>query len=99
MTKPKFTKGKWSIQPYRPYDKHILIQPAGIVVDNDDVDPNEAKANAHLVAAAPLMYTAAVEIIDIFGMAGEGWGSGGNRWGDTAMDKLIAAVAKARGEK
>lgn len=47
------TPGPWTIKPFNSLDKEIVILEPAVKVDNDDVDPDEAAANAALIANAP----------------------------------------------
>ena len=60
-----FTEGEWKIDDYNEYDKFIIIPKPGIKIDNDDVDPKESKANAHLIACAPEMIKALIKYVKI----------------------------------
>lgn len=44
------TKGPWHMIPIQPGDKYIEIQGPGVTVDYDDVDHDEQRANAALIA-------------------------------------------------
>jgi len=53
-----YTKGEWQIHPN--FYKFIAVRQDGLfrtiaMVENTPPDDEEAKANAHLIAAAPLM--------------------------------------------
>jgi hypothetical protein len=92
----KFTPGPWEFV-YEPYDKRIPIRPVCSLpayplgwVDSDDVDPEEAQANAALIAAAPELYEA-LEAVRLCGNAGAKLTREANR-------KVRDALAKARGE-
>ena len=60
------TPGPWDIQPHTPWDKRFNVGPA--IIDNDDVDQNEAARNATFIAtsrtAAPLAWKALLETIE-----------------------------------
>ena len=51
----KWTPGPWEIEPFDSSDKDIWIPEPGVRVDNDDVDHDEAAANARLIVQAPAM--------------------------------------------
>ncbi len=45
------TPGPWKIEPHDNCDKRYFVGP--VMIDNDDVDHEEAEANGRLVSAAP----------------------------------------------
>jgi len=59
----EYTKGEWEVTKHRPLDNLVIVIKHGEHAYNDDricqvdVAP-KAKANAHLIAAAPDMYEA-----------------------------------------
>jgi len=63
----EYTKGEWEVTKHRPLDNLVIVIKHGEHAYNDDricqvdVAP-KAKANAHLIAAAPDMYEALKEI-------------------------------------
>lgn len=93
----KFTPGPWHmIIILGSYQQPCLIEAAGKAVakclgnqlEPDATSIKEARANAHLIAAAPDMFAAANEAFDFLGGV------------DDAADirgKLLAAIQKARG--
>lgn len=62
-----YTEGPWTINPYTNLDKSIVIPEPGISIDNDDVDHDEARANAHLVVAASDLLNALKECMPCMG--------------------------------
>jgi hypothetical protein len=94
VAETKWTPGPWEIVPHDRYDKDILIVPSSVWVDNDDVDHEESKANASLIATAPDLYEAltyAMHLIRESPGANETYRAAAER-------KARAALAKARGE-
>lgn len=47
------TPGPWAYRQPHPADKYIWIKEPEVKVDYDDVDQDEQRANARLIAAAP----------------------------------------------
>jgi hypothetical protein len=100
MTDTKFTPGPWVSQPHNDYDKDIYVLGGDtfIRVDNDDVEHDEATANAHLIAAAPDLYEALSSVGDNL-LSGDDSAHGGYVDLDgAAVQKIMDALAKARGE-
>jgi hypothetical protein len=52
------TKTPWTIKPYRSIDKRIEIPEPAVFADNDDVDQEEATANAEFIIEACNSYDA-----------------------------------------
>lgn len=61
------TPGPWPIEGLRPWDKDIVIPGPGVWVDYDDVNHEEAMANAKLIAASPDLLTACKIALDALG--------------------------------
>ncbi len=89
MSTSKHTPGPWTIKPYKSWDKRILLPEPSIYVDNDDVDQDEASANARLIAAAPDLL-AALEDAFVF--------IGTSPHDPALLLRTRAAIAKAKGE-
>ena len=87
-----FTKGPWPVERTGDGKRYVvgnkLVEGYYEVAEvySDDCDPDEAKANAHLIAAAPDMYEALEECVAFTGAHGG------------PFAKARAALAKARGE-
>lgn len=102
----KFTPGPWD---YCKPHKRWLVYPesardGGIdyyIAEAINVDGRfaEAKANAHLIAAAPEMYAALKEIEWIFEGKEDITDSGGPNDAMRACETVRAALRKARGEQ
>ncbi|QPQ55567.1 hypothetical protein IC614_02905 [Allosphingosinicella flava] len=106
----QFTPGPWPVK--RSGDGKRYIVGDGLVegphgyevaeVYSDDCDPDEAKANAHLIASAPELVdacedslkTLTAETIGTIHMDDPDWYLAVDR----AVSKLRAALSKARGE-
>jgi len=59
----KYTKGEWKVSRVRALDNYAVKAEAdigglGIAMVNYRIDRNEQLANAHLIAASPMMYEA-----------------------------------------
>lgn len=100
MEKPGFTPGLWPLT--RTGDGKRYVVGDGLVggpggyevaeVYSDDCDPDEARANANLIAAAPELYEAverALRHAQHLGIDVEG---------SSYVKQLRAALAKARGQ-
>jgi len=83
MSTTKFTPGPWLLRDRTVYAGSLEICTA----DAFDVDNDEADANAHLIAAAPLLYVALERLVDAVDPESTGWSE--------AVDTLAAA----RGER
>lgn len=90
MIDTKHTPGPWDAGAFPNYDKYIRIDQPGIRIDNDDVDPDEAEANARLVTAAPDMLETLLEFVSTFSTVP-------GSIGDEVRQKARAAIAKACG--
>jgi hypothetical protein len=98
MSEPTFTPGPWFVGPVSEQSE-ILIQPLKsrmwcvAVAIPTGTPPNDqpeiTMSNAHLIAAAPEMYDAATRLI-------LEWH--GSRDIVSSIDRMKAALAKARGE-
>ncbi len=62
----KHTPGPWPIAKHSRLDKTIDLPMPGISIDNDDVDHDEAEANARLVSAAPALLAIGQRLLEIF---------------------------------
>lgn len=98
MSKPQFTPGPWTPVKVPGGDYRIQYNSKGNwlgLVYHDDDQPERAKADARLIAAAPELYEALVIAQDyaqwVFQQHGEP---------DVGLDlkRINAALAKARGE-
>lgn len=104
----KPTPGPWAAEKAETWQKRIRVnahdgldEVAGVY--SDDIDFDEAKANARLIAAAPELLEALQAADRILWMAekyAEGGGSGGpeQRDYDEAAPLIKAALAKAEGK-
>lgn len=97
MSKAKFTKGPWVAKKgtgwfvSRPNARmaHVVgMRPELSFVGAENDDEAEARANAHLIAAAPELYEALQACLDHGSMTGH----------DFVIEQAHAALAKARGE-
>lgn len=79
------TPGPWSVEPYDKYQKDIIIIEPRCSVDNDDVDHEEAEANARLIAAAPDLLEALQAVVAIADRK------------TVEFDRARTAIAKATG--
>ena len=91
----KFTPGPWEVCEIQPGDKEIGIRGPSVEVDYDDVDHESARADAHLIAAAPDLYAALEETLrqapcDCEAMA--------THYSGCFREMARAALAKAGGE-
>lgn|SRR4051812_43419633 len=96
MAEPAFTKGPW--QAFRDSDvgRWLIDTAPGVESTNqyviaDDIIGPDAEANARLIAAAPELYTAVVELL----MTDDGDLPDSHA---KAVGYAKAALAKARGE-
>ena len=87
MSESKYTPGPWTIEPYDKFDKQIFIVEPRAVVDNDDVDHEEAAANARLIRACPDLLEALQEIVKLAAEKAHG----------PISARARAAIAKATG--
>lgn len=71
MTEHKYTPGPWPIDPIDRHDKDIIISAPGISIDFDDVEKEEALANASLISAAPALLEALISITDQLELTGD----------------------------
>ncbi|MGB1281005.1 MAG: hypothetical protein ACPG5V_13675 [Vibrio cyclitrophicus] len=94
MSEAKFTKGEWIVD----YDNCDYGSGEWYIVGNARVEfsyratseeKEEAKANAHLIAAAPEMYSELDELSGIIRRMGV----------ESASDRIDQLLKKARGEK
>lgn len=101
MSTPKFTPGPWvagadgaDVCPSAGEKQHVeLAHIVGPWSDSSWFGSEEARANAHLIAAAPDLYEALERAVRYFTDAGsnrEAWGEMVHEWQQT--------LAKARGE-
>jgi hypothetical protein len=88
MSEAKFTKGEWKILDKYQVGINVDFGDGFFTVASCQVF-NEAKANAHLIAAAPEMYSELDELSGIIRRMGV----------DSASDRIDLLLAKARGEK
>jgi hypothetical protein len=96
----KHTPGPWSIRQFDRYDKRIIIPEPGAMVDNDDVDWDEAAANAHLIAAAPDLLGALKGLVEINERHNESVSrviGAPLGWKDSYLDVSRTAIDKAEG--
>lgn len=91
------TPGPWKIGNIRPGDKVIRIEPDAAIVDYDDVNQDEAQANAYLIAAAPDMLDSLHELVAGLYAVGITMPRIKAATAD-ALDRARVAIAKAEGE-
>ncbi len=89
------TPGPWKIEPHDDCDKRYFVGP--VMIDNDDVDQEEAEANGRLVSASPDLLAALQNMLETFGHMPDKKGKQG--FGGTAVLIARKAVAKAMGDK
>lgn len=90
----KHTRGPWTTQ-FTGDRKVILIVEPDIEVDHDDVDLEEAQANARLIAAAPEMRDELAEAaLQIEYLHGKFQKTG---TGNAALDRINRLIAKIDG--
>lgn len=86
----KHTPGEWRIDLHSAHDKMIPIAGRGpgqiAFVDQDDIDTDEAAANAALIAAAPDLLAALEDIV-----------RHGHARGYLILERARAAIRKAKG--
>ena len=102
--KMKWTPGPWRFGRRKKWrqciDGHGWFGLAKVVVrlSSSDKDYDEGVANAHLIAAAPTLYEAALDAYNVF----DGLANGNFKLNaashKSAMKSLREAMAKARGE-
>lgn len=99
----KFTKGPWAVKTHESkFMPGQIIQdgvcgPDGEQIRVDGVtltSSEEAKANAHLIAAAPDLLEAVETLLDCFVNDPLGWMDSS----DIAIEKAYDAIHKAKGE-
>lgn len=66
-----FTEGEWDISTHADNNDIVIRSPKGIIANLsvdawDDIPKEETRANASLIAAAPAMYKALKDLIDVF---------------------------------
>ena len=99
--KPGFTPGPWTPEGFDDWgDGTNLPLELDVRVNGSRWDKivdsiRISDANAHIIAAAPDLYEALNELLDISKYAE--WNDGGDRL-DAALEAGLAALAKARGE-
>lgn len=109
----KWTPGPWPIKPTGDFKRIVigdgLVEgPGGYEVAevySDDCDRDEAMANAHLIAAAPDLYAALVDLMAAYAEPdrqiccnGQHCGCQGSTVQQMAEHYANQALAKARGE-
>lgn len=96
----KHTPGPWTVEPFGDFDKDIVILEPRVTVDNDDVDHKEAAANACLIAMAPELLEALVELRDYAGSMPTLDTHGEDRFLTAArvIERAERAIAKACGK-
>ncbi len=95
----KFTPGPWQLEELAS-GAFIVDTPAFPVCSRAQSLPekrDEAYANAHLIAAAPELYTVLADIIDTVATTGDGVQIA--QADNAEFDRARAALAKARGEQ
>lgn len=103
---PKHTPGPWGIEPDPcHYDTMTTVTAGGtrnkppvnqmIVAVGGYANVDEAEANARLISAAPELYEALKELMDVQGKSVIG--APVKPWSN-AMDKALRAVRKVEGE-
>jgi hypothetical protein len=90
--KAQHTPGPWEIEPHDLADKDFRVGPA--IIDYDDVDHQQADANAFLIAAAPDLLDALKEITNAMSYI-----AGNDRSIHEMMRASRAAIAKATGQR
>lgn len=109
MSKPAWTPGPWRVEdPLGPDILSIVSNPDGAVYewghvaqisispeDDTDIPATEAKANAHLIAAAPKLYEALDEAINYLAVYASTMHDGKAA---ALLNKCTAAMADATGE-
>ncbi|APC46574.1 hypothetical protein [Alteromonas phage PB15] len=104
MSEAKFTKGPWYVYNNDVYLE--IVSDKGAICDTcmsghefdggDCLEGKSAKANAHLIAAAPEMYAMLQSIDDLFGLLDEH--THPNIELDCQQHEIRKLLAKARGE-
>ena len=93
MNDTKFTKGEWKIQDDGYGMIGVLLKKGvGILIGRKS---KEAQANAHLIAAAPEMYSLINDLRHAVSMAGIGGGVNNTE----VLKSIDELLAKARGEQ
>ena len=65
----QFTPGPWFTDNYFDITSSsgdVIVRPPLSILENDRIHPNECRANANLIAAAPAMYEALKEWCDYY---------------------------------
>lgn len=95
MSTPKHTPGPWEIEGYNiygPSDQRIVELWDGV--------EEEAEANAHLIAAAPIMLQELKEVVPHLeymagGMTHAGWKT---KEAQECLERVLAVIAEAEGK-
>lgn len=113
MSETRFTPGPWTFSVHAPTgDCGFRAEGTGVFIEAfadirhaGEFARDEARANAHLIAAAPTLYDTAAEVAPalrrLIAEMSLGPDGEGRDWLDTltaCADDLDAAMAKARGE-
>lgn len=63
-----YTKGEWHVSPHAwPKDHQVFVvdNSHNLIAEAKGDTQEEAEANAHLIAAAPMLYEALKELMDV----------------------------------
>ena len=100
MSNTKFTKGPWFVEQMEDvnsvYDVHYNLPASEYSVASIVINIPDAEANAHLIAAAPDMYTMIGDLADMVDKLNEGFNTDHKAIELSTRAEML--LKKARGE-